>query len=328
MLGKLFLLGIFTILISPGLFTQTCCSGGVPLSSNIGLPMTLKKSFLVNLNYDANILKTLKQGSETIDDPSRIRRTHSLLLQFGYTISDFWSIEFLFSGVQQQRIIQQFGNTDRTTTNGLGDAVVLTKFKLISDQQNTRYFNAGLGFKAPTGPSDLNRRDGLPINADLQPGSGAWDLIIWGQAYRSQIFRPGIDLSLTGLWIIKGKNRQYLGSEVYQFGNDLQFILGIADRLFSKDLIFDPSLSFRFRKAWQDQFNASALPGTGGHWIFVNPGITFWVSPSMGLNTNIEIPALSHVIGTQLSTSYRLQVGVSFKPKPRNSDEPDRLFLF
>ena len=323
MAGRLFLLGIFTILMLPGPFAQTCCSGGVPLSSNIGLPLTFKKSFLVNLNYDVNILKTLKEGSETIDDDSRIRRTHSLLLQVGYAISDFWSLEFLFSGIQQQRIIHQFGNTDRTTTNGLGDAVLLTKFKLISDLQNTRYFNLGLGIKAPTGPSDLNRRDGLPINADLQPGSGAWDIIIWGQAYRSQIFRPGMDVSLTGLWIIKGENRQYLGSEVYQFGNDVQLILGVADRLLLKDMVFDPSVSFRFRKAWQDQFNTSALPGTGGHWIFINPGITFWVSPRMGLNTNIEIPAFSNVIGTQLSTSYRLQVGASFKPKARNTDEPD-----
>ena len=67
--------------------SQTCCSGGIPLSNSIGLPVSGKGSFLVGLNYDYNYLNTLKSGKEVLDDSARERTTNSLLFNLGYTIT-------------------------------------------------------------------------------------------------------------------------------------------------------------------------------------------------------------------------------------------------
>lgn len=303
---------------------QTCCSGGVPLSSNLGMPLTSEKTWQFNLSYDLNTLKTLKQGSETIQDDARTRRTHSALMQMGYTLSSRISFDFLFSWVRQERVIRQFGNVDFTRTQGLGDAVLLTKYRLLTNPSNKTFVNIGMGIKAPAGPSDLRRNDGLPINADLQPGSGAWDYIGWSQVLTTQVLRPTMDLSMTGMYNIKGKNNDYLNGQVYQFGNELQWITTISDRILVHQKIVDPALSIRYRKAWQDRFNRNELPSTGGDWLFITPSLTFWVSPQAAVNTRLDLPLISNVLGNQLTTSYRLQVGFYYKtevrPANRNMD--------
>jgi len=50
---------------------QTCCSGGVPLSGNLGLPIAESKIWQFSASYDLNVLKTLQTGTEKLDDNTR-----------------------------------------------------------------------------------------------------------------------------------------------------------------------------------------------------------------------------------------------------------------
>ena len=79
------------------LLSQTCCSGGVPLSNNLGLPNEGKGAATIGLNYDYNHLNTLNAGSDKLDDDSRLRNTNSVLLNLGYSFTDRLSVEALFS---------------------------------------------------------------------------------------------------------------------------------------------------------------------------------------------------------------------------------------
>ena len=58
-------------------YSQTCCSGGVPLSGNIGFEGAAKGTLQMELSYDLNYLATLKTGSEIYEDGTRQRTTHS-----------------------------------------------------------------------------------------------------------------------------------------------------------------------------------------------------------------------------------------------------------
>ena len=107
------------------IYSQTCCSGGVPLSNNLGLPNLGKGTFQVALNYDYNNLNTLKAGNKVLDDSSRLRITHSILTNLNYSITDKFSIETQFSWVNQRRKISQFNKVDLEETSGIGDAVIL-----------------------------------------------------------------------------------------------------------------------------------------------------------------------------------------------------------
>ena len=176
-----------------------------------------------------------------------------------------------------------------------------------------------MGVKAPLGAADRRRSDGLLINADLQPGSGAWDGIGWLQGIHTMKFRPSLSASLTLVYAYKGTNDEYLGNSQYQFGPEWQARFGLTDRLFLGNAIVDPLLGLRFRRAAADRFNAVEVPSTGGEWIFLNTGFSYWLGPDLALTTRVELPLYARIVGTQVSPSLRLNIGFFKKLRFGNS---------
>ena len=170
---------ILIFLLAKQLRSQTCCSGGIPLSNNLGLINEGKGNLQLGLNYDFNNLNTLNSGSKKLDDDSRKRMTHSALLNLGYSISDRLSVETLFTWVNQRRAINQFGSTDLQQTSGIGDAVFLLKYDFPKTMGNKSNLSIGMGTKIPLGSYSEVDASGITYIADLQPGSGAWDMILY-----------------------------------------------------------------------------------------------------------------------------------------------------
>lgn len=315
---KLFISILIFVLISEVANGQTCCSGGVPISGNLGLPHGSSGTWQFSLAYDINVLNTLKDGRDVLDDQSRERVTQSVLFQSGYSITDRFSADLFFSYVKQERTINQFGNTDYTSTNGIGDAALLLKYNLSKSSSRKFLFTIAAGPKFPTGRSDLIRDDGIPLNADLQPGSGSWDGLFWGNGIYKFDFRPTLNISSTAIFSYKGKNNQYLGEQTYQFGNELQVIFSFNDNFLVGKKIIDTSIAFRYRKALSDRFNDRTMPSTGGQWVFLAPSLAYNFSQKFAANATFEIPIFSEVEGTQLSPTYRLNIGVFFKVNKKN----------
>ncbi len=65
LLAGILLLGI------PTSYSQTCCSGGVPLSGNIGFEGAGKGTLQMEVSYDLNYLATLKTGAEIFEGGTR-----------------------------------------------------------------------------------------------------------------------------------------------------------------------------------------------------------------------------------------------------------------
>ena len=103
---------------------QTCCSGGVPLTGNLGMPSAGVGTWQFSPSWDLNYMNTLKQGRQTVMDQSRRRLTQSFLFETGYSISDRLYISGLFTYVLQTRRVEQFGSVNRDFLHGIGDAVV------------------------------------------------------------------------------------------------------------------------------------------------------------------------------------------------------------
>lgn len=304
---------LFLLLVSVPIAAQTCCSGGVPVASNLGLPAAKAGAIQLSLSYDLNVLETLKTGTETLEDDSRSRKTHSGLLELGYALSDRFSVDGLFSFVRQERVISQFNNRNISTTQGIGDAVLLFKYKVFSSDNGYTNVQVGAGPKLPLGASDLVNEQGLTLNADLQPGSGAWDLISWVQVAHVLDSRPSSSIHLTAIHSYKGTNDDYLGSQAYQFGQEFQAAIGISDRLLLGDLIIDPSLNIRYRYQAADVIDGFDLPSTGGHWIFLNPSISYWFNQDISFEIAATLPLLANIEGTQVTPTYRLRTGVFYR---------------
>jgi len=311
-LFSLFLLGCHQV------FPQTCCSGGVPLSNNLGLPNEGKGSFVIGLNYDYNNLNTLNAGSDKLDDDSRLRVTNSILLSLGYAFTDKLSFEALFTWVNQTRTISQFGNENFSETQGIGDAVFLAKYAIPDVLGSKSVLNLGVGTKAPIGKSDLTTAEGFQLTADLQPGSGAWDILGWLSVSKGLSFRPSATISGSLTYRATGVNDSYLNSSTtYEFGNVVQTNVGYTDQFLLFNTIFNPGLVFKYRKAFYDKIDSSQLPNTGGEWVFLRPELLVLLTPNVSISSKLELPIYSYVDGTQLTPTLRFTAGISIKLKKK-----------
>jgi len=288
---------------------QTCCSGGVPLSGNIGFESGTSGSLQMELSYDLNYLANLKNGSEVYLEGNRRRITQSLLLKSGYQITPWLAVDALFTYVFQERKIVLPEQVDQVQTHGLGDALLMARFVLSNISLSGTELQVGLGPKFPLGKSDLKDERGITLNADLQPGSGSWDAITWIFMARQLNFRPATVVSARVVGRINGTNREYLGTQRYQFGNSLQFYLGVGDQQLWGRQVFTPSLSLRYRYSSMDQINERDLDNTGGQWLYVLPALSWHLNTRAIFHLIPELPVFSRVGGTQLSPTFRMQAG-------------------
>lgn len=310
---RLSFLLIIIIFNSPKINSQTCCSGGVPLSNNIGLPLLEKGILQMGVSYDYNNLNTLNDGSEKLDDNNRLRVTHSILLNFGYSITDKLSVEGLFSWVNQRRRI--LTNNTLSESSGIGDAILLARYKLLN--KNDWTLSVGGGAKLPTGSTDEKSDIGIVLNADLQPGSNALDAIFLTSISKQFNFRKSLTFSSRLTYRNTGVNKEYQKINNYKFGNETQFFFSVTDQFLLFKSIFRPNLTLKYRSVLNDEINSKEISNTGGQWFFLKPSFSLELMDNISLLSSIELPIYSKVEGIQLTPTYRLNVGVLiqlFKP--------------
>ncbi|WP_299122053.1 transporter [uncultured Winogradskyella sp.] len=303
------IIGVFSIGLT---YSQTCCSGGIPLSNNIGLEFSEDHSLILGLSYDFNNLNTLKNDSETLDDDSRLRTTHSVLVNAGYSFSKKLSIEGLFTWVNQRRIISQFDTENLDQTYGIGDAIVLARYKIINNIEKNWSINLGFGVKIPVGSSTETNDQGITLNADLQPGSNAWDLIYLLGASKTFDFRPTMTFSTRVVYRQPGENTTYFGNSTYQFGDELQAYISLSDQFIIKKTFINPGITFKYRNATKDRTLGFDIPNTGGDWVFIIPNFSIQLFQNASFNAAAELPLYSRPDGIQLTPTYRLTTGLLF----------------
>ena len=309
--------------ITPNFNAQTCCSGGIPLSNNIGLPLLEKGTLQLGVNYDYNNLNTLNNGTEKLDDNARLRITHSVLLNTSYAVTDNFSVESLLTWVNQRRKISQFGNENLDQTSGIGDAVLLLKYNFSNLIGKNTDFTMGLGTKIPLGSTTETNSQGITLNADLQPGSNAWDIIYWSSFSKSFNFRPSLNWSSRIVYRSTGTNDSYFGDSTYKFGNEFQAFFNFSDQFLFLKTITNPSFSIKYRAANQDEIGGFNIDNTGGNWVSAIPGFSINVNSNLSFSARAEIPIYNNVDGTQLTPTYRITSGFLY----RISKKPDLKLL-
>lgn len=280
------------------LYAQACCSAGAPILGSLQLSSSNAGNTQLAVSYEYNSLQDVINISNALDDQSRERYTHSLMIEGNYGITKRFSVSGLLTLVQQGRTITTpTGNQNQLVTGGIGDAVLLLNYNLIPGNLfKQRVLNIGVGPKIPLGQSN-QRSNGILVPYDMQPGTGAWDAVVWG--YFSQGFRPKpFSLFATTAYRLTGQND--LG---YEFGNEL---------IASGGLSFFPtpetafSLLAQYRTVTADQLNNADISNTGGSWLYLSPGFNVNLTESLSLRINGEVPVYRKLNGTQLTTTYRV----------------------
>lgn len=302
---------IIVSLLAGRIYSQACCSAGTPILGSLESSTTAKGNLQLSLTYDYNTLKSVFEGSKRIEDDKRERISNSVLLEATYGLNEKFSLTGLFSFINQRRIISSsLGDENILSSSGFGDVLILIKYELLSKNIfNQRQLALGVGPKIPIGISDKTQ-NGILLPADMQPGSGSWDLVFWG--YYSEGFMPDLPLNIfiTASYKLNTSNDRFSNSDAgYKFGNEFISSIGAGYRT---DTIFDYSFSFRFRTTAVDQFDNQEVPNTGGLWIYALPGLNVKITDNLITRLTGQIPLYRNLQGTQLTTSYTLSASIFY----------------
>lgn len=306
------------LLLNTNLFAQACCSAGTPLLGSLEMSSGTAGVLQFGLTYDYNSLQSVYEGSKWLDDQTRERLTQSALFEITYGVTNKLSVTGLLSFVNQSRTITPLNQQqNEISTNGLGDAVLLLKYKLIEVNIISQTELAiGLGGKFPTGKADI-RDNGILLPADLQSGSGSYDLLLW--AFYSKGFVPDLPINFIAnlSYKINSSFDRFEGTNnAYKFGNELIISSGIGYRT---DTILDFSLFFRFRNTSMDVFDNQDIPNTGGSWLYIIPGVNFKFTDFLTGRVTSQLPIYRNLQGTQLTTSYTLSFSLFYSISLINS---------
>ncbi len=310
---KALLIGLFMLVSPVYLFSQACCSGGVPLGGSLGLGTAENKSLQFLLTYDYNLLNDLMDGSEFLIDDTRSRTTHSAMAEINYGLSSRFSLTAVVPFIRQERSIRSFGGTnDFTATQGMGDAVLLVKYRILNPAKrpNSEWV-VGAGPKFSTGRTDYVNNDGFTLAADMQPGSGSLDGIFWSYFQKRQVISPNLSLMAVTTYRYSGENKSYNNTQVYRFGNEFQFNVGWNYSLFISRPV-DVFAYVRYRRQAEDLIDGNIFPGSGGQWISIIPGININFNPWLSVRLSGDAPIYRKLQGTQLTTSYRLTAAILY----------------
>ena len=294
-------------------WAQACCSGGTPLSSNLGVQSMSKQQISLDLSYDYNTQKTLVRGSEKLDDRFRKRNTHALLLRGKYAFSDRFAVITLLSWLRQEEDNRTLNGSRRlTSAEGLSDIIALLQYQVLS-KGPIAVVIAG-GAKLPFGKTDvLDPVTDLLLTADLQPSTGALDgLAVLDFTYAGWT-RHGLDFSFTTTFRLTSDYDRFDGQQTYRFGNEWQIYSGLRDQYVLGKGLLNPQLMIRYRRTAVDRTDGITTPNTGGQWIHLVPGIQYQFSNTTGFNLSGEIPLYRQLTGVQLTTSYRFNLGFSYR---------------
>lgn len=301
------LLASFILILVGTAALSQCCSGGVPVSSNLGFAAQLKGTLQINVSTDFNILKALYAGSDRLEDAGRKRSTQSYILRTAYSPFQRFTVEAMMPYVRQTRSIYGPGGTkDFESTGGIGDATVLLTYDLVHGSYIVR---AGGGVQIPLGSFDERNDQGLFLVEDLQPGGGAWNPLFYASIETTLNNRPSASIYLNSIYRTPGTNTGSRGgNQDYQFGNDLQLIGGYNDQLLFLGQIWTMGAGLRYRSAQRDAIDGFDNDGTGGRFLFfrLNQGIAFGQHQ---ITANIELPLYKFVNETQLVPNVAFGIG-------------------
>lgn len=302
------------VLINENIYAQTCCSGGTPLTGNLGIQGIEEKSWYFQMSYDYNFLNDLYSGTLKLDDNTRERLTQTALFQAIYAFSEKVSVNGLFSYVDQKRtIFSPIGETNITQARGIGDVVLLFQFTPFTNLK--RSLTLAVGSKLPLGKFDaVDPEFGLVLSPDLQPGSGSWDGI-FGTSYREfhLLNSHGLTLNATAGFRLTTPAQRFEGDFEYRFGNEAMIGIGIQKNLLLNSVGISPSINLSYRHTSQDKVDGAEVAGTGGGWINLIPSLSIEPSNNWAINVSGELPVYRNLNGTQLTTTYRLNLGIVVK---------------
>jgi len=278
--------------------------------------LTHEHGLRMDLRYAYAKADVLRAGSNKITPPpltgsgdeiENMRTINqALTADLDYAINREWSV-----AVQAPLVSRDHAHTvdnlppdvEQAKYSALGDVRVSAKYRFMAADHHS---GGGLrfGLKLPSGGTDKEMAPGTPMEASLQPGSGSTDLILGGYTWWT---RPGSHWS--GLAQLQVQQAIAERND-YRPGTSISLDLG-ANYAISERVAGLLQLSFLHR-ARDHGGNADPLGSSGGHAVFLSPGLSVTVAPGTHVYGFVQLPIRQYVNGEQLTPRWSATLGVGF----------------
>ena len=308
---------------------QACCSGGNPLSSNLGIQSLSNGNVQFQLSYDFNVQESLVDGSSRLDDNLRKRTTDAVLLRASTALGSKWGVSILLSWIHQgdDNYVPATMMTNKVDVNGIGDMLVFTQYQLIN-KNNSGLSIAG-GLKIPLGENEIVDDSGISYNPDLQPGSGSWDFIAAYSYLRDHTFLDNLTFISRGSYRISTEDKRFNGQQPFRFGNELQIFNGFKYQFLFLKQVVEPFWLAKVRKTQPNESFGTDESNTGGFWLDGVIGADWRMSDNFGLGLRMELPLYRSLEGTQLTMSKRFRISLLYNlPTRQKAHQSSELNTF
>ena len=259
-------------------------------------------------------LDDLLAAGNKVDDPSRrsasVRVTPISLV---YGLRRSVSVVGIFPFVDKE--MSAAGPDGPTTVGGgtgIGDATFLVKWRFFRRDRGRGTFRLAVegGVKTPTGNDGLRDADGILLPPTLQRGSGSWD--------------PTADLTVTwvppterGRWIFSGDVGATIATKANEFEQGDRFAYDAMAKYRIHPARYpgrDTFLLLEINGRWRGRARSMGLElaDSGGHVVYLSPGLQFLLRGNVILEGGVQIPVLRELNGTQLAPSFNGLVGLRY----------------
>ncbi len=315
---KSILLLCFVVFLTQNANSQACCSSGTPLSAQMGLAFLNEKDVVFSLAYDYNNLQTMFSEAKDLGSDERKRISQNILFRFQYALSDRWALGFSIPYVfRSENNIESQASYSSLSASGVGDMLLQVNYAI------KRYGNSNFlissGIKFPSGSNEEENEFGFVLPSDLQPGTGSWDFIFSGYSEVNNIWDGNFNFNTSISARINGEGERYNGLQNYQFGNAFQLITGLNYEILLKKFYFVPSLNISYRRTLIDLTEGELTPNTGGDWLNLIPGLSFYYNDVILLFSS-TIPIFRYLEGSQLTTSYQFYFQLEYTIKSKKNE--------
>ncbi|MBI4490073.1 MAG: transporter [Deltaproteobacteria bacterium] len=214
--------------------------------------------------------------------------------------------------VQKELEFKTSSGTRTIHSSGQGDLSLVGVYRFYRRDvpRATSQFSIIGGIKVPSGST--SQRDGNApaltgttsrrLPRPLQPGSGSWDGIAGIAAFQN------LDrLSFYGS--VQGKINSE--DDNFRFGNKLHYDFTVDYvTLQERNLFF--VLEFNGINAGRNEENEKKVRSSGGHTLFISPGIEYLPLPYVILESSVQIPIVQDLNGRQPEKRISLVFGVRY----------------
>jgi len=303
---------LLILIATDDLKAQTCSCAGAPLLSSQSTGASSAGNLLFGITYEYHDISDVYDGTTRLQEETVTRSTQSTLLEISYGVTNRLSVSGTFSFVNKNRTtgLHLPGGGTSVSTSGIGDGIVMLRYSFVQQSLWNRYqLTVGGGAKAPFGSTSMTN-NGFAMNADMQPGTGAWDGVLWAHSSVSFLPYSTANLSLIASYRQTGTNSRFTENDNYRFGNELMLNLGAGNRLITDNLSYQ--LSVRYRSTSSDQLNGLTQVNTGGKWLSIIPGFSYGISEKISASVSARIPVHQDLNGTQPTTSYAVSGSLFF----------------